>query len=129
MSEFETTGPAASPADALWRLYKLDVAATQAKQSALSGEREALAKQVGSKLMHRYTYNRNAKTRPVTQLLESTCPACGTQYAPSHDFTKLTGSGEVRGCYTCGRLLTFVIHLTNHEVAGQAGDNGPGRPV
>ncbi len=125
MMEKETRRPASSVADALWRLYKLDRSAGQPAAKSSSPERAQLAQQVGGKLMTRYQYNRDIKREPVTQLRDSVCPECGTHYPPSHTMAKLTGSGEVRGCYICGRLVTFVMNPVN-IVGNLAGGDGHG---
>ena len=125
MSEQERKTPAASVADALWRLYKMDVSTGPRGATSAEAERATLAAQVGGKLMSRYRYNRDIKREPVTQLQDSVCPACGTHYAPSHMMAQLAGTGEVRGCFTCGRLLTFVMNPGN-LAGGPGGDNGTG---
>ena len=107
MTENHAGSAALSTADALWRLYQFDFGETQGEASAET--RSALTEAVGQKLMMRYEYNQLAKTsHPVTRLEDGRCPDCGTQYPACHDLAKLSGSGKVRGCYTCGRLITFV---------------------
>ena len=115
MNERESKGPTTSPsaADALWRLYTLDMVAAGTQEHPPADERKALAEQVGTKLMSRYEFAREMKARPVTQLKDGACPACGQRYHTTHLFASLSGSGEVRGCYTCARLVTFVADPTN----------------
>ena len=115
MNERESRGSftVSSPADALWRLYTLDLVAAGAREHPPAAERHALVEQVGTKLMSRYEFTREMKARPVTQLKDGACPACGQRYHTKHLFASLSGSGEVRGCYTCSRLVTFVADPDN----------------
>ena len=106
MSETQTTASPVSAADALWQLYQFDLSAPGGNGSEHT--RESIVQAVGEKLMCRDVHAREIKQHPVTQLQDGRCPECGTQYAPSHELAKLSGSGMVRGCYTCERLITFV---------------------
>lgn len=102
------TIPTLSRADALWRLFVLDMRAGRTRQQPPVKRRALLASQVGARVLQRYDLLRETKDRPVVRLENGTCTGCGQTYPRSHAYAALEGTGEIRGCVTCGRLIAFL---------------------
>lgn len=107
MSRGNMHAPVLSVADALWRLHALDAHEEESGRPGSPKLRADLATQVGARLLQRYDALRHTTQPAVVQLEEASCPGCEVSYEMDHEYWLLEGSGEVRPCEGCGRLIAF----------------------
>ena len=107
MRRVSVQAPVLSVADALWRLFQLDVRTEDQGHEPSPKLRRDLATQVGARLLRRYDVLRQQVHPAVVRIAEDACSGCHTEFMPDHRYFALEGSGEVDACDECGRLLVF----------------------